>query len=65
MCFKWLDKNVKKLKGSDVPLFKVSVAAFALMVAKLWAPLLGLEWYWYAVIGVVASIIPMKRLFGR
>ena len=29
---------------------------FGLMVAKLWSPILGLDWYWYLLIAVAFSI---------
>jgi len=29
---------------------------FGLMLAKLWAPILGLDWYWYLIIALVLSI---------
>lgn len=58
MCFKWLNSKVKKMRWYDVSLTKLSVAGFILMIAKLWPPLISLEWYWYLVIGVLAAIIP-------
>ena len=44
-----LDKNAKKLNIIDVGLVKLGAMGFALMVAKLWKPLLALDWHWYAV----------------
>jgi len=33
------------------------------MLAKLWAPLLSLEWYWYALVFVLAGIKPTYDVF--
>ena len=49
----------------DISLTKLSVAAFILMVAKLWEPILALEWYWYGIIFVLAAIGPCIKLFGK
>ncbi|MFH0973487.1 MAG: hypothetical protein V1817_01720 [Candidatus Micrarchaeota archaeon] len=59
----WMESRVKKLDWLDYGLVKLSVAAFALMLAKLWQPLLSLEWYWYAVIFIVAAAKPMLKTF--
>ena len=37
--------------------------AFALAVAKLWQPVLALDWHWYALIAVVAGIKPLVTFF--
>ena len=37
--------------------------AFALAVAKLWEPVLALDWHWYALIAVVAGIKPLVTFF--
>lgn len=37
--------------------------AFALAVAKLWEPVLALDWHWYALIAVVAAIKPLVTFF--
>ena len=62
MC-KWLNEKVKKMDGMDISLTKITVFAFALMIAKLWSPILGLEWYWYGIIFVIAGIRPMTKVF--
>ena len=53
------NKIIKKLDWSDIALIKISVAASILMVAKLWAPLLSLDWYWYGIIFVLTAIKPL------
>ncbi len=62
--FTWIDGTIQKMRWYDISLIKLSTAAFILMVAKLWTPLLSLEWPWYLVIALVAAIIPTKKLFS-
>ena len=59
----WEDSKTKNLGAMDVGLVKLSVAGLILMLAKLWKPLLGLDWYWYAVIGLLAGIKPAIKFF--
>ncbi|MDO9464067.1 MAG: hypothetical protein Q7J67_02040 [bacterium] len=66
MSFKtWADSKVKKLSWIDIKLIQLSVAGFVLMIAKLWEPLLSLNWYWYAVIAVLAAIKPAYRALEK
>ena len=44
-------------------LVKIGVAAFVLTLAKLWTPLLSLDWYWYALVFVLASLKPAMKIF--
>jgi len=65
MCKKFIKKMNKKLKKMthwDIALLKIAVVGFTLLVAKLWAPLLSLEWYWYGLIFLVPYVILFKRL---
>ena len=64
-CFEWMNKKVKNMDGIDIALTKLGVAAFILMVAKLWSGILALPWYWYAIIFVLAAIRPMVKIFGK
>ncbi len=59
----WMNEKTKKLGWMDIGLVKLSVFFFALMLAKLWAPLLSLEWYWYALVFVLAAIMPVWDMF--
>ena len=60
MClFAWAEKNIKKLKWYDISIFKLCMFSIALLLAKLWPPLLSLEWYWYAI----AFVLTCARLF--
>ena len=49
----------------DIQLIKVSVAAFVLLMAKIWSPLLSLDWHWYALIAVLAGMRPVVKAFGK
>lgn len=42
----------------DIGFIKIAVFAVALLVAKLWVPILSLDWYWYLIIAVAAAIRP-------
>jgi len=53
------------MKWFDISFVKISVAAFILMIAALWPPILGLDWYWYLLIGVLAMIRPLYAMFKR
>ncbi len=59
----WANSKLKKTTWVDVSLIKISAAAFALMVAKLWEPLFSLDWYWYAIIFVITAIKPAYKAF--
>ena len=59
--FRWMDRNVKKLDTVDIQFIKLSVAGFVLFLAKVFPPILGLHWYWYLIISVVAAIRPIYR----
>ena len=61
----WVNSKVRKLNWIDYGLVKLSVAAFALMLAKLWEPLLALDWYWYAAIFIIAVILPMSKVLRK
>ena len=63
--FEKMNKVVKKMTWCDVKLIKLGAAAFTLMIAKLWPPLLSLEWYWYAALGVVFILKPLKLYLGK
>jgi hypothetical protein len=61
----WINARIKKLNFWDIGFIKLSVAGFVLMIAKLWEPLISLDWYWYALVFVLAAIIPMLKIFKR
>ena len=63
--FTWMDSKIKDLHWYDISLVKLSTAAFILMVAKLWEPILSLAWYWYLIIAVLAAIKPVAKMLAK
>jgi len=57
------NKKIKTLDWADIGLIKLSVAGFILMIAKLWEPLLSLDWYWYGLIFLLAAIRPVYNTY--
>ncbi len=57
-----VDLKIKKCDLIDMKLIQLSSAAFVLMIAKIWRPLLNLDWYWYGVIFVLAMIKPIYKM---
>ena len=45
----------------EIGFIKTSAMAFALLFAKLYSPLLSLDWYWYLIIGIVAAYKPVSN----
>jgi len=60
--FSWINSRIKNIDMWDIGLIKLAVAAFVLMAAKLWSPLLSLDWYWYVLVVVAAAIRPVMRI---
>jgi hypothetical protein len=60
----WMNSKMEKLHWTDISLVKLSTAAFVLMLAILWPPLLSLEWYWYGLVFVIAAIKPLYKVFS-
>ena len=54
-----LNAGKKKFTTIDVALDEVAMFALALLIAKFWAPILSLDWYWYAIVFVVFVIKPV------
>ncbi|MBU2508618.1 MAG: hypothetical protein KJ799_18130 [Bacteroidetes bacterium] len=50
--------NSFKAGWVDVGFVKVAVFAATLLIAKLWEPILSLDWYWYLIIWIIAAIKP-------
>jgi hypothetical protein len=64
MCLiKYWNKRIKRLDWADIGLTKLMVAGFILMIAKLWKPLLSLDWYWYGLIFLLAAIRPVYKAY--
>jgi len=60
-----VDSKIKKCDLIDIKLIQLSSAAFILIIAKFWKPLLSLDWYWYGVIFVLAMIKPIYKMLSR
>lgn len=60
-----LSDSIKTYKAdvTDIALTKIAVFAGALFIVKIWDGILGLEWYWYLLICIVAAIKPMTGFF--
>ena len=72
---KWLDARVKRMTFMDVALLKICVAAFTLMIVKLWPVILTPHWAIFALlfllaygpimqmhIGIMTERLPFKYL---
>jgi len=60
-----LNKQIKKFGWVDVQFIKISAFVSALALAKLWPPLLSLDWYWYAIIAILAAIKPIAKALEK
>ena len=59
----WANAKARKLDWTGIGCVKISVFFFALMIAKLWLPLLSFEWYHYALLFVLAGAKPAYDVF--
>lgn len=60
---KWLDKRIAKLHWCHIALVKLSVASFALFIAKIWPPILSLDAIWYFLLALVFGYLPIYRFY--
>ena len=49
----------------DIRLTRLVGLTFGLMIAKLWAPILYLDWYWYLIIALLAGIKPVMTFWKQ
>ena len=49
----------------DIRLMGLMGFAFGLMIAKIWEPILYLDWYWYLVIAILALIKPLMTFWKQ
>jgi hypothetical protein len=63
--FDSLNARIRKLTWDVLAVDKIAVMALALLIAKLWPPILNLEWYWYAVILVAAKAYVIPRFLSK
>ena len=62
-----LFSKILSMKFSAVDMRLASTTGFfgSLLVAKLWGPILSLDWYWYGILTVLASIKPYHAFFKQ
>jgi hypothetical protein len=68
-----LNDKIKRLGLFDIALIKLSVAAFVLFLITvpnpannfLMAWVHSVHWGWFLVFGIILSIIPMMKVWGR
>jgi len=61
--FKYCEGKIREFSWYDLPLIKLSVAAFVLMIAKLYPPILSFDWYVYLILAVLFGFRPLLRMF--
>jgi hypothetical protein len=52
------NEKTKKMDMLDVGFIKIVSFVGGLLIAKLWKPILSLDWYWYLIIVLLALIKP-------
>lgn len=62
---KWYNLRIKRLNFWDIQLVEISAAAFILMIAKLWEPILSLNWYWYGIIMILFALKPLIKVYKK
>lgn len=65
MCFQWVNDKIKKMTCFDYGVLKVCVFTSALLLAKFWPDILGLNWYWYAIVLGITYVYLIVRFFGK
>jgi hypothetical protein len=63
--FSWVNLKIKKMTCVDIGLTKLAVAGFILVIAKLIPGILCIDWYWFAIIAILAAIKPVSVLFKK
>ena len=61
----WIEGRVARLSALDIGLLKICVIAFALMIAKLWPPLLTPDWKVFGGIFLITYIPLAVKLLIR
>lgn len=63
--FSWADSKIKYFHWYDLGFIKISVLACSLLIAKLWPPILSLDWYYYLLIAICAAMRPMFMMLQK
>jgi hypothetical protein len=61
----WTNAKIRKMTWVQVAVIELCVAAFALLIAKLWPGVLGLQWYWYAAASGLSYLYLMAFMLKR
>ncbi len=61
----WANSKIKQMTCIHVAVIELCVAAFALLIAKVWPDVLALDWYWYALIGGTSYVYLMAFMLRR
>lgn len=61
----WIEQRMQTLKWYDISLTKLSTFFFVLMLAKLWQPILSMNWQTYLVLALVFAIRPLYQFYLR
>jgi len=62
----WFDSKIRKMNWLDYALTKLSVFLFTLLLIRVWgnfrAFILGIEWYWFLILALVAAAPIFKKI---
>lgn len=61
----WYNGLVKKMKWYDIGLTKLSVFAFALLIAKFYPSILSADWTVYAAITIITALTVWYHIFKK
>lgn len=63
--FDWALAKARTFTVWDWGALKICLFSGGLLVAKLWPRVLGLDWYWYALIFAITYVWVMVRMFTK
>lgn len=64
MCFlKGMDEKIKKMNCYDISVLKICVAAFTIMLVKLWPAVASLDWKAYGVVFLISYVFIVYKFF--
>ncbi|HRU25138.1 MAG TPA: hypothetical protein P5569_14425 [Candidatus Latescibacteria bacterium] len=63
--FDWALAKARTFTVWDWGALKICLFSAGLLVAKLWPGVLGLDWYWYALIFAITYVWVMVRMFAK
>jgi hypothetical protein len=57
----WENVAIKRGDWYELNAAKLFMATTALLIARLWPPIAGLDWYWYALVMLLFAALPVYR----